>query len=392
MAKWHGLVTGAFSTLRRGRTAMAVLGAAVAGSTLPDARPRVPRPPRLVWQVPGEGRGTPALDVSTAYFLTKRHGVVAIQRRTGRVRWQQSTGEPGLTTAGTQVSVAGDLVVAGDYNVIAFDRADGAIRWRFVPAEGYGPGIYLGGAADGRIYAGSPAGRLYAINAESGQLDWTAQLSAVPETTVYPPVIDRGVVIAAFMQFSSPGAGGLAAFDALSGRPLWRADFDGSSQPASRPAGGPVVVEDEVFAATGDGAIHRFGRRDGVRRGAIPPVTAAGLDTWADGRQDFRALAYVRPKLFAGSLSGVITGHHAATGVERWRRAAMEASTAFGIGADADLVYVPHLSGDLVALDARDGTERWRLDRGPGFRWPPAIDNDRLYVAAASGGFFAFQR
>jgi outer membrane protein assembly factor BamB len=393
MANWHGLVTGAASTLRRGRTAMAVLGAAIAGAAPPpEARLRVARPPRLVWQVPGEGRGTPALDVSTAYFLSRRHEVVAVHRRTGRVRWRQATGEPGQTTAGSAVVAAGDIVIAGDYNLVAFDRADGAIRWRFVPVDGYGPGIYLGGTDAGLVFAGSPAGRLYAVETDTGRLRWSLQVSAVPETTVYPPVVDRGAVVAGFMQFPAPGSGGLVAADAATGRELWRARFPDAEGPASRPAGGPMISDDWVMAASGDGAIHRFARRDGTRQATIPALQGAGLEGWAESGQDFRSLAFVRPTLFAGSLSGTVAAYRAGTGAERWRRTTSQASTAFGIRADRDLVYVPHLSGDLVALDARDGREWWRLGRGSGFRWPPAVDQAWLFLAGSHGGFFAYQR
>jgi outer membrane protein assembly factor BamB len=332
------------------------------------------------------------LDVSTAYYLSKRHEVVAVHRRTGRVRWRQHTGEPGQTTAGSTLVMAGDLVIAGDYNVVAFDRADGAVRWRFVPREGYGPGLYLGMVNDGLLFAGSPAGRLYAIDWSTGRLRWSAEVSVGAETPVYPPVAERGAVVAAYMQFPSPGSGGLVAYDTATGRALWRAGFPEATGPASRPAGGPLIVDDWVVAASGDGAIHGFSRLDGSRPWTIPPLRDARSELWGGSTQDFRALAYVRPSLIAGSLTGTIASYRAATGAEPWRRAAVEASTAFGIGAADDLVYVPHLSGDLVALDARDGRERWRLGRQWGFRWPPAIDDDRLYLAGSTAGFFAFQR
>ena len=38
----------------------------------------------------------------------------------------------------------------------------------------------------------------------------------------------------------------------------------------------------------------------------------------------------------------------------------MTASIVFGIASDERTVYVPYLSGPLVALGAEDGVERWR--------------------------------
>ena len=108
-----------------------------------------------IWHVAGEGRGRPAADWSTAFFLSKRHEVVALHAQSGQVRWRASTGQPGESTNGSAVALAGDIVAAGDYNVVAFDRATGEFRWRFEPDDGYGPGIYLGDAIEsamGRPY------------------------------------------------------------------------------------------------------------------------------------------------------------------------------------------------------------------------------------------------
>ncbi len=392
MANGHRLLTDAATTLRRSRLALAMAGAAIAGGApAGDARART-RPPRLLWHVAAEGRGTPALDASTAYFLSKQHEAVAVNRRTGQIKWRGRTGEPGLTTAGSTVLVVGDVVVAGDYNVVAFNRADGRLQWRFVPRDGYGPGIYLGSSAQGSIVAGSPAGLVYAVDASSGRLRWSSVVSTHRETTVYPPVWDGGDVAAVYMQFQSPGAGGLVLIDAADGRIRWQARFPASTGPASRPAGGPIVTEDCVIAASGDGAIHGFDRQSGARRWTIPALAETGVGGWEPGAQDFRALARHGASLFAGSLSGLIAAYRVQTRAERWRRASVDASTAFGIAADADLVYVPHLSGDLVAFDARDGQERWRLPGSLGLRWAPAVDGDRLFLSGSTSGFLAFSR
>ena len=98
-------------------------------------------PMSVLWRVPGEGRGVPAADDTTAYFLSARHEVVAIDRRNGSIRWRRETGEPADSTLGSSVTLAGSIVVAGDYDVYGFDRSTGAARWRFSPADGYGPGI-----------------------------------------------------------------------------------------------------------------------------------------------------------------------------------------------------------------------------------------------------------
>jgi hypothetical protein len=66
---------------------------------------------------------------------------------------------------------------------------------------------------------------------------------------------------------------------------------------------------------------------------------------------------------------------------------------AFGLAADEDTVYVPYLSGDLVAMGAESGAERWRAGgRGMGLSWPPLVAPARLLAAGSGAGFLAFPR
>ena len=58
---------------------------------------------------------------------------------------------------------------------LALDAATGERRWRFEPEDGYGAGLYLGDAGHGMAFAGSPAGRLYALRSATGRVEWSAQ-------------------------------------------------------------------------------------------------------------------------------------------------------------------------------------------------------------------------
>src|SRR6476659_684708 len=115
------------------------------------------------WQVVAAGRGQPAVRGDTAWFLTRTHDVLAVDVGTGRLRWRRSTGEPGDETLGSSVVAVDDRIVAGDYALLAMDARTGQRLWRFEPSDGYGPGLYLGVAGNGLVFAGSPAGRLYAV-------------------------------------------------------------------------------------------------------------------------------------------------------------------------------------------------------------------------------------
>jgi outer membrane protein assembly factor BamB len=350
------------------------------------------RTPAPIWRLDGEGRGVPAMAGATVYFLTKRHEVVAIDVRSGAVIWRVHTREPGDETYGTAIVPVGSVVVAGDYNLVAFDAATGAKRWTFTPADGYGPGIYLGDAAAGHVFAGSPTGRLYSVNAADGSCSWSAVPVPAAKTTVFTPVVSDEIVVAGYTTFAADPAGGVVAVDRTTGRELWKHELRAAGRAAAF-GGGLVAREDLVIASSGDGSIHAFDRRTGAARWSLPAVRRPG-DAGDEPTRDLRPLATTGRMLYAGSLTGTVVAYDIAGRHERWRYAHdAGGSTAVRIVSDGDTLYVPHLGGLMVALDAKTGAERWHIgDFSSGFMWAPLVAADRVYVGASTAGLFALPR
>ncbi len=93
---------------------------------------------------------------------------------------------------------------------------------------------------DGSIYAAVVDGKLYALNAATGAIRWSASL----EVTNSSPLLANGVV------YVIDGDGTLVAFDAATGRRLWSkyvAPF-APIDPAS-----PTVVNGAVIVGGEDG-------------------------------------------------------------------------------------------------------------------------------------------
>src|SRR5262249_18290958 len=140
---------------------------------------------------------------------------------------------------------------------------------------GYGPGIYLGSAAGGLVFAGSPAGRLYGIEQDSGLPRWsTLVVDEGDLTTVFQPVTDRELVVAGYTTFTAPTTGAVVALDASTGRHRGRTPFPQAASTRVGPgwAGGPVFADGLITAASGDGRIYAFDRLNGVVRWSIPPA------------------------------------------------------------------------------------------------------------------------
>jgi outer membrane protein assembly factor BamB len=345
-----------------------------------------------IWQVAGEGRGVPAVSGSNVYFLTKRHEIVAVDGATGTVSWRRNTGEPGGETLGSSVIARDGVVMAGDYAILGLDASTGALRWRFDPADGYGAGLYLGDAADGVAFAGSPAGRLYGVTIADGRPRWSVQPLADPKTTVFQPLVAGDVVISGYTTFGRPISGGVVVVDRATGRERWHRAFPpGSPDEATGFGGGPVAWEGLVIAASGDGRLHAFDRETGLPRWVLPAVRRA------DGRpqeRDWRALALSGSSLVAGSVTGILTMIDVGERQEKWRYAHPEGgSIGLRIAADHESVYVPHLGGRLVAIRTRDGRPLWEIGGfSDGFNWAPVVAGPRIYAAASRTGLFALPR
>jgi outer membrane protein assembly factor BamB len=349
--------------------------------------------PVQLWHLDGVGRGLPAADSSTAYFLTKQHEVLAVDVISGTVRWRGNTGAADEATWGSRLLLAGSVVVAGDYDVVAFGRTSGALRWRFSPVDGYGPGIYLGGASDGLVFTGSPSGRVYAVDDTSGEVRWSALIED-GTSTVFQPAADRGLVVAGYTTFTTPARGGIVALDISTGHERWRTAFPRSDNASlgSAWAGGPLPMHDLIVAASSSGEVYGLDRNDGSIRWSLPRVSESCVGSSSSPSQDFRPLSVAGRTLVAGSLTGCLEAFNLDTRFVLWRRPGVDdGSVAFSVVTDHQTVYVPYVGGRLRAFDVSDGKLRWEIGNARRrFLWPPALADGLMFVASAEG-FLAFR-
>lgn len=371
--------------------AWAAIAAQARGGSPPPAGGKAPdgEPPGIVelWRVEGAGRGTPAVDALTVFAQSRTGELLAIDRRTGDLRWRQRSSPAGVSTGGSSVRRWDRFVIAGDEDLVAFDAATGSPAWRFVPEVGYGPGHYLGAVADGLVFAGSPSGHVYAVEAVSGRERWRAAVTGGVPATAYEPVVSSGVVFAGYTVFSSPPVGGVMAWDAVDGRLRWRRPLealDGSAH-ASGWGGGLGTAGGLAFATGRDGTLWALSVIDGSTVWHLP-AEATGCRA-EPGRPELRPLTVTGHLLVTGSSSGCVAAVDAEARRARWRFADVRlGSTASRLASDGRLVYIPFLSGRLVALDRESGVEWWRLgDRDREFIWAPALAGRRVYLTSSSG-------
>jgi outer membrane protein assembly factor BamB len=397
----------------RGRLAWRV-GAAlglwcVTSSALACDRPAGPggRGPRVVWRADGAGGPVePAFDSTTVYFGGFDHELVAVDRATGQLRWRRGTGVGSPVTEGDNVVLAGELAFLPDVDLYAFDRRTGELRWIFSPT-GAQTGRW-GVATDGRwVYTGSPEGLIYAVvptptvPASGSVTAWTARQplpaaldpNADPVAAAFNPVVDGGVLYVGGKRFGNPSTGGLAAFDAATGRLLWHAEFAPEHPGQSSGCfGGVGLAPGVVIAAAEDGRVYALDRATGAVQWVAPRVHPLPSESSAGSYDDTRPVRVVGGVAVVGSTTGVVVGLDAATGRERWRTSSGGGSVIDRLTTDGELAFVGALGGNLLAIDARTGAIRWQTGIVPGEGgefWPmPAVDGDRLYVAGKRG-FYA---
>ncbi|NHN58409.1 MULTISPECIES: PQQ-binding-like beta-propeller repeat protein [Halorussus] len=237
-------------------------------------------------------------------------------------------------------------------------RAFGVERWH---GPGEEPGFSVFGpptavppvAVDGTVYAAIPGTEhVVALDASSGRERWRVS----PGDELHRPAVRDGRLYAVNWPSQT------SAYDAATGERLWRTDLaDQMVLPPTATADGVVVPQRTGISALAaeDGSVRwRFDHDGNATEGAA--AVAEGT-------------VYVQSNHEDGALHAL----NLATGEERW------SATVSGEGTPvvADGVVYARDYNDLVAVDASDGTVRWRYDS----RMPistPAIGDGVLYAVS----------
>jgi outer membrane protein assembly factor BamB len=219
--------------------------------------------------------------------------------------------------------------------------------------------------ADGVLYSGGSDGSLYALDAGTGEVLWSAGGFEIIETAT---AIAGDVII---------GGGGnnlVRALDRRDGHPLW------SFRATTFVFAAPLIVGDRIFIATYD-KLHALDLQTGEL-------------LWEADTGD--EMAFVSAPAFAGDTIFVASGPRllafdASTGEERWR---VESATQFwGLALAPHLVLLGNSDGYLYAYDQASGRELWKYASrfgGPDDIWSsPAAAGDTVYVGSRDGFVYA---
>lgn len=315
-------------------------------------------------------------------------GIISIDLATGAVRWRVATPRPirgGL-------AVVDGVVVAPqiDGTVLGLDATSGAIRWRHELSLGLAAqagAAFAPPTTDGGDVLVGHQRALAALAATTGSPLWTADPVPDGEDSQSAAAIAIGdnLAIGTFNR----ALGGLIAWDRETGKRLW--SYTGPETVAINAS--PVIDNDGVFVVSGADEVTAFDHA-GTPRWTVK-LDDAGFD-WGNATVGTPALA--RNILVVPTLYRDIVALDATTGVEIWRHAATPGplrTTHYRSGREAgfaaspvvtgDIVWTVDTSGALTALELMSGRTLWQTQLGVPVLAGLAVSGDWLIVASYDG-------
>ena len=237
--------------------------------------------------------------------------------------------------------------------------------------------------AGGRVYAMDAAATVGAYNADNGRRVWRREL--IDDTN---GVFGGGAAFADGRLFVTTGAGRLFALDAETGETLWRYD-------ASAPMrAGPTVRDGRVYAVTiinetvalsaEDGSelwTHQgIEEQAGLLGSASPAATAAAVFVAYSSGELFALLPENGRSLWSDSLAGIARTESVANLTDVRAKPV----------AEGDRVYAVSNANRMTAIDTRRGARVW--DKRLSGIEMPWIAGDWLFMVTVRGELLALER
>jgi polyvinyl alcohol dehydrogenase (cytochrome) len=313
---------------------------------------------------------------------------------------------PAVTTMRSQPVVAGETVFLGSKSahLLALDRRTGCVRWAFKTDAPVHSALTLDRTPDGvaTLFFADEMATVYAVDATKGTLRWRERLKWFPTSIVSgPATYFDGLLYVPLSSFEVAAAGlptheccrshgGIQALDAATGKPAWR--FDTTPHAAQT-----YVNRDGVQMWGPSGAVVWNSPTVDAKRGALYFGTGQNSSSPANDTSD----AIIALDLKSGARRWVFQG----LADDAWNAACLgggascpkENGPDFDFGASVillerkqgDLLLAGQKSGEVFALDPdRGGAVIWRHRVGSGssnggVHHGMATDGERVYVPIA---------
>ncbi len=298
-------------------------------------------------------------------FIAFGAAVHALDLETGNVRWQfPRESAPGISFYAAPITTDSGLLIVGSYEsgIFALDLERGTEVWTFDQVEGQIVGSPA--AANGKILVPTTSGHLYALNEETGRLNWTfPRVGSLSGGFWGSPVIKNDLVFIASLNHS------LYALEFETGNLVRETDLSGAS------AGSPTLTDDHILVGTFSEKLHAVNLESGRISWSFE------TDGWVWGNPTVsEGVAYF------GDMTGRIYALDAQTGRSQWSNTELlNGSISSTPALQGNQVFFVTDAGSIFARNAGADSPVWQDTRVGRLLSDPVLRNGTLLVAISDG-------
>ncbi len=304
-----------------------------------------------------------------------------------KVLWEKSVGD-GSDDYFSRLKpiVAYDKVYSASRagEVIAFDQKTGKKLWQVDLSNSNNErsfwdsrvsALLSGGPTAGmdKIFIGSENGKVYALDAQTGELSWEVSIKG---EVINAPAVESGVVVV------NTASGIMKALNADNGEEIWKIEQDVPAL-TLRGISTPVIASGGVLIGTGKGGVDVYLLNNGQQGWSIDigePTGSTELERVIDVDS---APVVFGDKVYAVSSRGNFAAIDLKSGRILWKR---QYSSYRQISIYRNTIFLTNLRGHIYALDRVNGIERWSnlalVNRGVS---GPAVIDDYVVVGDFEG-------
>jgi outer membrane protein assembly factor BamB len=263
--------------------------------------------------------------------------LVAVDLDRGRERWRVDLESTVAPAAGE-----GRVFAVADGVLVALDAESGRLLWRTpIPGRVAAPLHW----ETGWLVLSTDAGDLSAFRAADGSFVWRQTLGA-PLALAPAPALDR--------LFCALTDGRVLSLDLATGTLRWEEKVEGR-------VSGVTVIGDQLVVGTTGNAVHSFD----LARGRSRWRWRVGADVVGGAAADERHIYFV-------ALDNVVRAVDRRSANLRWTRPVASRAGSGPIRL-ADVLLVPFVSNEILALSPADGKVLWTLQLADELSGPPHL-------------------
>lgn len=210
------------------------------------------------------------------------------------------------------------------------------------------PALLNGGPIAGikKIFIGSENGDVFALNAESGEIDWQGKVKG---EVIAAPAIDAGILVV------NTASGVIKAFNASNGQDEWQIE---QAVPALtlRGVSTPAISSGGVIVGSADGTLNVYILENG-QQGWTAEIGEAGGSTQLERVIDVDSTPLIYgDRIYSISVKGHLTSVDLRTGRVLWER---QYSSYRQLAVSGNTLFLTDVKGHVYAVDRQSGSEKW---------------------------------